>query len=261
MGRWRGDRQAALIALVAGLAVVALAQATAPRTSPPLYDGVIVQETYRWLQPPSCQPGGPTALQTLQPVAQGTSPGFAASTDEQPPQAQLLVAPNSLPLPEGTTGLQLEVTAVDPPPLPSGQEIAGNAYRISMATQSGAAVTIPASAGVTVILRGPMGIPTPVIGLYADGAWHELTTDPTGGVPHTYQAVITGLGTFALLVPAGTTIPCPGVLGSPLDLASLIRIVVFAVIFVPFPILFVLWIRSRRRRREAGGGSRRSRGG
>lgn len=244
----RSDRRAALLALVAGLAIVALAQALATRAAPPLYDGVIVQETYRWLQPPSCQPGDPTSASTDQPVAQGTSPGFAVSTDEQPPQAQLLVAPNTLPLPSGTTGLKIAVKPIEPPAPPSGREIAGNAYAITLETQVGQLITPPASAGVTVILRGPVGIPTPVIGHEAGGSWETLETNPTGGLQHTYQAVVTDLGTFALLVPAGTVVPCPGVLGSPLDLASIIRIVVFAIIFVPIPILFVVWVRSRRRR-------------
>ena len=238
----------AAVALVSGLALVALAQASTPRATPPLYDGVIVQETYRWYAPPSCQPGAPTSASFDQPVASGTRPGFAVSTNEQPPQAQLLVAPNTLALPPGTTSLSIGIAPVAAPSPPSGQEIAGNAYLFSLKTQAGSGFAFPASAGVTVILRSPAGIPTPVMSRYADGAWHDLDTSPTGGLQHTFQAVVTDLGTFALLVPAGTVVPCPGVLGSPLDLASILRIVIFAVIFVPIPILFVLWVRSRRRR-------------
>ena len=239
----------ALIAVGGGLALVALAQATTPRATPPLYDGVIVQETYRWLVPPSCQPGDPTSAKVDQPVTSGTRPGFAVSTNEQPPQAQLLVAPNTLTLPDGTTSLAISIAPVAAPAPPSGQEIAGNAYAFSLTTQSGADFTFPASAGVTVILRSPAGIPDPVMSRFAGGAWHDLESSPTGGLQHTFQAVVTGLGTFALLVPAGTVVPCPGVLGSPLDLASILRIIIVAIIFVPIPILFVLWVRGRRRRR------------
>jgi hypothetical protein len=237
-----------LVTMLAGLAIVSLAQLGAPARALPLYDGVIVQESYRWLHPPACQSGGPSSAATEEVVPQGASPGFVVATFEQPPQAQLLVAPNSLPLPSGTTSIKVSITPIDGPTAPVGKEIAGNVYRFALTTQSGAPITAPTSAAVTVVLRGPSGIPAAIVGQYVGGFWQELPT-AAAGLPHTYQAVITQAGTFALFVPAGTTFPCPGVAGTALDSATIIRIVVFAIVFIPIPILSIFWVRARRRRR------------
>src|SRR4029077_7907785 len=53
------ERRLGIGALVlGGLAIIAV-QRVAPLLAPPLYDGVIVIERYRWLVPPPGQPGDP----------------------------------------------------------------------------------------------------------------------------------------------------------------------------------------------------------
>ena len=57
-------RTPALAVLATGFVLVVAAQLIAPLRSPPLYDGVVIEEPYRYLSPPPGQPtpgGRPTA--------------------------------------------------------------------------------------------------------------------------------------------------------------------------------------------------------
>jgi len=84
-----GRRRLALAALAAGLGLVVAAQRLAPISGPPLYDGVVVEDEYKWLSPPAGYQGGAPSAAATVPVQGGQSPNVAVATSEQPPQAQV----------------------------------------------------------------------------------------------------------------------------------------------------------------------------
>jgi hypothetical protein len=222
---------------MAGLAVMAIAQFAAPLGSPPLYDGVVVQEPYRYLAPTQGQAGSPTSYHASPAVQGTTSPQLVAATTESPPQAQLIAPPGALVLPAGTTALDVSVGAVTAPAPPSVGPIAGNVYRFAVADQAGAAVAINPGMLPTLVLRAPDGIVAATIERFAGGAWQELATQPSGQ-PGIFLANVTSLGDFALIA-----LPTPGLFG--LDPTLLGLAAVAAVVSVV--VLGFLVSRNRRR--------------
>ena len=83
------ERTEGLIVLAVGVAVIALAQLGTPHRAPPLYDGVVVEEPYRYLSPPPGAPGSPKSYTATEPVQGGQSAELVAATPESRPQAQL----------------------------------------------------------------------------------------------------------------------------------------------------------------------------
>ncbi|MFI5259861.1 MAG: hypothetical protein ACHQ01_09685 [Candidatus Limnocylindrales bacterium] len=198
-------RRLAFAALAGGLAIVVVAQRLTPVARPPLYDGVVVTEAYRWLSPPPGQLGGAQGASGTETV-QGASPVVALATPEEPPQAQIFAAPGTLVLPPGTTSLKLSIDPIPPTGAPRDGSIAGNEYRIVVATQTGATVAGEAGGNVTIVIRGPANVSNATIERFADGTWQLLPTDATG-LPATFLAVVTDFGDFALVVPAAATAP------------------------------------------------------
>ena len=193
-----GRRGLALAAIAAGLVVVVLAQRLAPLAGPPLYDGVPLVEPYVWLSPPPGQPGG---AQPAHDTETDMSGGFGVFTAEQPPQAQILIDPGILDIPDGTTSVTVSVTPVPPPAvLPADGAIAGNVYDIEATDQNGAPIAIAAGSQVTVVIRGPAGLSSARIEIYAGGQWTAVETDPVG-VPDMYTTIVGELGEFALVKP------------------------------------------------------------
>ena len=191
-------RRLGLPVLVIGLLGIALAQWVAPLAAPPLYDGVVVAEPYRWLVPPPGEHGAPTsASATLRPIGEA-SPLLALATAEEPPQAQVFGTDGALVLPAGTSSIKVSITPILPASLPNEGHIAGNVYRIAVTNQKGVPITAPASAQVTVVIRGPDGTVGATIERYADGAWKTLKTEETGSAAQ-YLAVVTDFGVFTLV--------------------------------------------------------------
>src|SRR5207248_2847048 len=93
-----GPRAGALIALGAGLVLIAVARISEGPSPAPLFDGVVNQEPYRFVSPAPNQPGSPTSFHATEPVAGDKSPQFVAATTESPPQAQLVAGPGAFPL-------------------------------------------------------------------------------------------------------------------------------------------------------------------
>lgn len=62
--------------LTAGAGVLLLIAATrlAPVWHPPLFDGVVIEDPYRYLEPPPGKPGSPTMVSDTLALDQGTSP-------------------------------------------------------------------------------------------------------------------------------------------------------------------------------------------
>ena len=89
----------AIAALAAGLSIIAVVRLATSVGSPPLYDGVVVQDTYRYLEPGPGQAGAPTSFQKSVTVPQAAGLLFAAATGESPPQAQLIAPEGSFAVP------------------------------------------------------------------------------------------------------------------------------------------------------------------
>jgi len=195
-------RGLAAAALACGFAIVVVAQRLTPITGPPLYDGVVVEDTYRWLAPPPGYAGQPQSAAASGAVQGGQSPNLSVGTPEQPPQAQVFAGQGYLVLPPGTTTINVSIEPVAPAAEPEDGVIAGNVYRFSVTNQGGAAISGNQSGGVTVVLRGPPNLPSATIERLAGGSWTALQTDPAG-TPHMFTAVVTDFGDFAIVAPTG----------------------------------------------------------
>ena len=196
------SRRLSLAALACGLAIAVVAQRLTPMAGPPLYDGVIVEDEYKWLAPPHGYTGGPQSASDSGAVQGTQSPNLSVGTPEQPPQAQVFAGQGYLVMPPGTTAIDVSIQPVPPAAQPGDGVIAGNVYRISLTSQGGAALTGDAGGGVTVVLRGPRSLPSATIERLVGGSWTPLQTDPAG-VPHMFTAVVTDFGDFALVAPPG----------------------------------------------------------
>jgi len=190
-----------------GLLLVLLARVLVP-AAPPLYDGVVINEPYRWLQPPPGGRGGAQGVTSTAALEGGGSPLIALATPEQPPQAQVFAPPAALILPAGTTSLLLSIMPVPPEGTPADGQIAGNVYRISIANQDGVPATAPADAYVSVVMRGPDNVLEATMERYANGAWQPLETSHAGYTSG-FLSIVTQFGDFALVAPTGAASSSP----------------------------------------------------
>jgi hypothetical protein len=207
---------------MAGLTVMGLAQLAAPLGSPPLYDGVVVQDPYRYLAPGPGQAGSPTSFTSPVPVDGTTSPQFVAATTENPPQAQLIASPGAFVLPAGVTALNVSIEPVPPAAPPADGPIAGNVYRFTVTDQTGAPLAIEPAKLPTLILRAPDGALAVTIARYSSAGWQKLPTQ-SSGQPGIYYANVNVLGDYTLVAT-----PASGVFG--LDTGLVLAAVVAAVL-------------------------------
>jgi hypothetical protein len=177
---------------------MAIAQLAARLGSPPLYDGVVVQEPYRYLAPGPGQVGSPTSFTSAVPVDATTSPQFVAATTENPPQAQLIAPSGSFVLSPGAAALNVSIEPVPASTPPSDGPIAGNLYRFTVADQTGAPLTISLAKLPTLILRAPDGTVAATIARFSGGGWQELPTQ-SSGQPGIFYANVSSVGDFALI--------------------------------------------------------------
>ena len=195
--------------MACGLVVIVGSQRLAPIAGPPLYDGVIVEDPYKWLSPPAGYPGGAQGASASGAVSGAQSPNMGVGTAEQPPQAQIFAGEGFLVMPPGTTTIKVSIEPVQPAAQPADGLIAGNVYRFSLTNQSGGAITGDPTGGVTIVLRGPASLPTATIERFSGSAWSPLQTDPAGA-PNMFTAVVTDFGDFSLVAPAGWVPASPG---------------------------------------------------
>jgi hypothetical protein len=201
------QERAGLTCLAVGLAMIAWAQMAAPMTSPPLYDGVVVEEPYRYLSPAPGEAGDPTSFSGTKPLAGGGSPAFVGATGESPPQAQLIAQGGAFAAGAGASGLVVTITPVAPA---VADAIAGNAYQFTVTDQETAAVPVAAGSFVTLALRAPADVTDVTIVRFASGAWQSLPT-MRGGQPDVFLVNVDELGEFAVR----GTLPSSGIdLGS-----------------------------------------------
>jgi hypothetical protein len=209
------ERRLATAALAAGLGLAALSALSGPAVSRPLYDGVVVAEPYRWLDPPPGLKGGAEGVRDVVPAQGG---GISVATTETPPQAQVDPDYSALSLPPGTTSIAISIRPIRPPAVPpSDGVIAGNVYDLEVVNQRGETVSVAAGQRVTMLFRGPSPLPTARIERYGDGVWSAQETDPAG-VPDMYTTLVDAFGLYALVAPPGWA-PA-GVRGTALSTAS-----------------------------------------
>jgi hypothetical protein len=203
--------------VVIGLAWAAIVQVLAPSHAPPLYDGVMPIDAYRWLSPPPGRHGGAEGASSDVPVTENESPLVAIATPEQPPQAQIFAAPGSFGLPPGTTSLRVAIQPIPAVGIPADGHIVGNVYRISVQTQDGKPLTAPASARVSIVMRAPEEVFEATLERFQNGTWRPIRTSPAG-LGGTFLAIVTEFGDFAL-VEAGPArsfaAPSPSAPGQP----------------------------------------------
>lgn len=192
------DRRLGWLAVLAG-GVLALAVQVAAPVGVPLYDGVVVQEPYRYLHPTGDQAGSPTSFSATLQVAGAESPTVVAATSESPAQAQLIGQEGAFVLTPSATSLLVSVSPIEAPPPPEGWSIAGNAYRFSVTDQAGTALAItPCDGCISLVMRAPDGVGVASIQRYADGRWEQVETLHAGMVA-LYQTNPTTLGDYAVI--------------------------------------------------------------
>ena len=171
----------------------------------PLYDGVVVQEPYRFLHPPGgSEPGSPTSFASTVDVATPESPQVTAPTLETPPQAQLIALPGAFIVPTGVTTISVSVVPVNPPTVAAGGQIAGNVYRFTVADPNGQQLAIkPCDGCISLVMRAPESLTGDArLQRFADGEWTEIET-VHAGILGMYSTNPTVLGDYAIVTGGG----------------------------------------------------------
>ncbi len=184
----------AIHVLIIGLGLIGLGQLLAGAPTAPLYDGLVVEEPYRYVDPPPGGSGDPFAASDVASVVDGAVPLLAVATNEVPPQAQMLSQADAFVLTDGTSSVAVSVQ----PLAPGDSRIAGNIYRFAVTDQAGAAMELVPGAVVSIVLRAPQADPGAMVARLEGDRWVALPTD-NGGLPDLYAANITQLGDFAVL--------------------------------------------------------------
>jgi hypothetical protein len=252
------ERRLGWLAVLAGGALSLSVQLAAP-VGVPLYDGVVVQEPYRYLHPTGSQAGAPASYDEDDAIEGGASPAFAAATSENPPQVQLIAQTGAFTLSAASTSIHVSIAPIDAPAPPSGGSIAGNVYRVLVTDQAGTLLNIAACDGcLTLSMRAPQGTDTATIERYANGAWTAMETLPVG-IVSIFQTDPTVLGDIAIITGApaqpgssgaqgtegpGTPTPLPPT-GGPFGIDPLIIFGVTAVVLWLLVFGFIVWQRVR----------------
>jgi hypothetical protein len=232
-------------AVAAGLVVLVVARLATPSASPPLYDGIVPLEPYRWLNPPPGQPGGAEGATATAPVTAAQNPLIAVGTPELSPQAQVFAAPNALTLPAGASSVVVSIEPVEPPVEPAAGYIDGNVYRFTVTDQSGVPITAPASAKVTVVLRAADLRTDATIERFDGLAWRSLETSAAGA--GSLISVVTEFGELAVVASGTSPYTNPSAGEPSLSILAALGVAVLAVTLV---VILVGWRLVIRRRRE-----------
>lgn len=273
------ERRTGVLLLAAGLLAMAAVHRLAPLASPPLFDGLIVEDPYRYLSPPPGGASNPSSASRTERVAGRDSPPVFVATSETPPQAQLNASPAAFTMPPRTTAVTASVKPVPSPRAPTTGHIASNVYRFEVTNQAGVRL-VPRrhpELFVSIILRAPHGVRDAFVARYVNGAWQPLTTEPAGQ-PGIFLANTTSLGDFAVLAsgPAPAVAPDSLLAATPTPAAAqppppagpapaqLVPLVVFALVLATVSVGIVgglLLLERRSRYRGATTAARGSAGG
>ena len=181
--------------LVLGLGLIVLGQLVAGAVVAPLFDGLVVEDPYRYVEPPPGGAADPFAASAAEPVVNGAVPLVAIATEETPPQAQMIAQADAFAVADGTASLAVSIQPLGP----TDPRIGGNIYRFTVTDQGGAPLDIVPGAVVTVVLRAPLPDPGAVIARLDGDQWVALPTQH-GGLPDLFAANISQVGDFAVLM-------------------------------------------------------------
>ena len=237
-------RRVGWLSILAGAGLALCVQVLAP-VGVPLYDGVVVQEPYRYLHPAAGQPGDPASANVTGAIVGSVSPTIVAATSESPPQAQLIAQQGAFEVPSVATSVNASVTPIEPPPPPPEGKIVGNVYRFSVTDDSDNPLSPKPCEGCrSLVLRSPENAGDARIMRYAAGAWSQVETLHGLGL---YSTNPTALGDYALIEGPGA-----GGLDDPADFTLLVIGGGIAVIF--FAVIGFMLLRSGSPPPEAGRG-------
>ncbi len=200
----------------AGLLLLIAASRLAPVWHSPLFDGVVIEDPYRYLEPPPGKPGNPTSVTDTLALDQGQSPQLYSGTLETPPQAQMISDRDTFQLPPGTTSIKASIVPIKPPAPVSGGRISGNVYRFLVVNQAGANLSLLPGTTITIVLRAPNNVANGTIIHFNGSSWEKVPTDNGGLVDLYAVSNATELGDYAVMVtgaqtsePSGTGGPVP----------------------------------------------------
>ena len=194
------SRALGLAVLLAGFGLLVVAQLVRPSGALPLYDGVIISDPFRYLDPPPGQLGDPTSASEGVAIRGGRVQDVEAATQENPPQAQLFSNAGVFSAPSGATKVIITITPVEPVVPPAKGHVDGNVYRFAAAADTGAASTIVAGTTATIALRGPSEVPKATIEHFDGTGWVVFRTQDAG-IQSMWLANVTQLGDYALVAP------------------------------------------------------------
>ena len=203
-----GRRLAAAVLVVAGLGLTWLAQAISPAPTAPLFDGVFIEDPYRYVDPPAGADGDPFPVEFTEQVTDGAVPLLAVATAEVPPQAQIISQADAFEVSSDASSITISIV----PSAPSDPDLVGNVYTVAITDQAGSALTIRPGALVTLVLRAPLPDLPAQIARFDGTRWVPLPTEH-GGLPTLFAANIDQPGDFAVLLTG--PIPSPSAGASP----------------------------------------------
>jgi hypothetical protein len=181
--------------LLLGLGLTWLAAMIPSSRSAPLFDGVFIEDPYRWVDPPPGAPGDPTSAEATQPVVDGAVPLLAVSTSEVPPQAQIIAQADAFAISAEATSVTVSIV----PSAANDPAISGNVYRFTVTDALGAPLEIRPEARVTIVVRASEPDLVAQVARLDGTEWIAIPTE-YGGLPDMFAANITQLGDFAVLV-------------------------------------------------------------
>lgn len=241
--------RAAARLLVTALVVLGAAWSIAPRSAPPLYDGLgFPDEPYRFVaRPAGTNATDPptTAIGEVTFYGAQTYP-LTASSAEIAPQVNLTYPPDSIRPPATTNRVSVVARPTAPLPAAPGQFLWSNVYTVTTSP----AITVTAGhSGVLTLRSATAQRPRPTIARYDGGRhWTPLPTVPVGR--DIYSAHVSATGRYAVLGSAALDLRSLGArdrgsAGSWIGRASGLGVLTIVVV------MFLLGLRRRKNSRVA----------
>jgi hypothetical protein len=196
------ERRQGLAVLLLGLALIVWVQGAGRVMPAPLFDGLILSEPYRYLDPPVGGAGSPTRLESTRTIParpRGRRLVFGY-TREYPPQAQWFAVRRDIAFPTRARTFTMVIEPVEPPGAPETGYLVGNAYRFALTDERGRPIRPRPTKRFTIAIRAPVAVDPATIAVFRDGRWQPLKTS-FSGLPDTYLADVTSFGTFAIVSP------------------------------------------------------------
>jgi len=205
--------RAGWLTVAAGVLLLVAAARLSPVWHAPLFDGVVIEDPYRYLEPPPGKPGNPTSVSDTLTLDQGVSPQLYSGTLETPPQAQMISDRDAFQLPSGTTSIKASIAPIRPPAPVTDGRISGNVYRFAVVNQAGTNLSLLPGTTITIVLRAPNNVANGTLIHFNGNSWEKVPTD-NGGLVDLYATNANELGDYAVLV-TGAETPEPSRLTAP----------------------------------------------